>query len=231
MDITTSQQNLGMRKKMAMVQKQLDAFCTTISSALQVRGVTSMGFGEGPPRQSPCNKKPTVGHNSSIGQKHAFKPGSYVTKPSGTDLEKLRKQIETKENELKLQRHIRLGKGQDTRSIPSGTFHTVGIADSTTMSSRRQNYVSPTFSKLTEGAPVKEINEEKQKIPNVILQELEPSFKDSMSSLQQQRWKIPNVDIDHSCTKDGSRNEVFTRELHAGLKEEDEPMNWRNTHL
>ena len=76
MDITTSQQNLGMRKKMAMVQKQLDAFCTTMSSALQVRGVTSMGSREGPPRQSSSNKKPIVGHNSSIVQKHAFKSGS-----------------------------------------------------------------------------------------------------------------------------------------------------------
>ena len=83
------------------------------------------------------------------------------------------------------------------------------------MSSRGQNPVSPTFSKLTEGAHVKEINEEKQKIPNFILQELEPSFKVSTSSLQQQRWQIPNVDIDHSCTKDGSRNGVFTRESHA----------------
>ena len=46
-------------------------------------------------------------------------------------------------------------------------------------------------------------------------QELEPSFKVSTSSLQQQRWKIPNVDIDHSCTKDGSINGVFTRESHA----------------
>ena len=55
----------------------------------------------------------------------------------------------------------------------------------------------------------------KKKIPNVILQELEPSFKVSTSSLQQQRWQIPNVDIDHSCTKDGSINGVFTRESHA----------------
>ena len=47
------------------------------------------------------------------------------------------------------------------------------------------------------------------------MQELEPSFKVSTSSLQQQRWQIPNVDIDHSCTKDGSRNGVFTRESHA----------------
>ena len=75
-------------------------------------------------------------------------------------MENLRKQIETKENELKLQRHIQSGKGHDTRSIPSGTFHTTGIADSTTVSSRGQNYVSPTFSKLTEGAPVKEINKD-----------------------------------------------------------------------
>ena len=37
------------------------------------------------------------------------------------------------------------------------------------MSSRGKNSITPTFSKLTEGAPVKEINEEKQKIPNVIL--------------------------------------------------------------
>ena len=36
-----------------------------------------------------------------------------------------------------------------------------------------------------------------------------------MSSLQQERWKILNVDIDHSCTKDHSRNGVFTRESHA----------------
>ena len=71
----------------------------------------------------------------------------------------------------------------------------------------------------------------KKKIPNVILQELEPSFKVSTSSLQQQTWQIPTVDIDHSCTKDGSRNGVFTRESHARLKEEDEPMNWKNTHL
>ena len=99
------------------------------------------------------------------------------------------------------------------------------------MSYRGKIYVSPNFSKLIEGAPVKEINEEKQKIPNVILQELEPSFKVSTSSIQQQRWQIPNVDIDHSCTKDGFRNEFFTRELHSGLKEEDEPTNWRNTHL
>lgn len=215
MATTTSQQTPGMRKQMAMVQKQLAAFRTTMSSAVQVRGVTSMASGEGPLRQSSCNKKPIVGHNGSIGQKHAFKPGSSVTKPSGTDLENLRKQIETKENELKLQRHIRSGKGQDTRSIPGGTFHTAGIADSTTMSSRGQNSVSPTFSKLIEGAPVKEINEEKQKIPNVILQELEPSLKVSTSSLQQQRWQIPNVDIDHSCTKDGSRSGVHTRESHA----------------
>ena len=47
------------------------------------------------------------------------------------------------------------------------------------------------------------------------MQELEPSFKVSTSSLQQQRWQIPNVDIDHSCTKDGSINGVFTRESHA----------------
>ena len=58
------------------------------------------------------------------------------------------------------------------------------------MSSRRQNYVSQTFSKLTEGALVKEINDEKQKIPNVILQELQPSFKDSMTSLQQQSGRF-----------------------------------------
>ena len=107
-----------------------------MSSAVQVCWVTCMVFGEGPPRQSSCNKRPIVGHNGSIGQKHAFKPGSSVTKPSGTDLENFRKQIEIKENELKLQRHIQLGKGQDTRSIPSGTFHTAGIADSTTMSSK-----------------------------------------------------------------------------------------------
>ena len=91
-----------------------------MSSAVQVHGVTSMGSGEGPPRQSSCNKNPIVGHNGSIVQKHAFKPSSSVTKPSGTDLENLRKKIE--ENELKLQRHIHSGKGQDTISIPSGTF-------------------------------------------------------------------------------------------------------------
>ena len=184
MATTTLQQTLGMQKQMDMVLKQLATFRTTMSSAVQAHGVTSMGSGEGPPRQSSCNKKPIVGHNGSIGQKHAFKPGSSVTKPSGTDLENLRKKIETKENELKLQRHTRLGKGHDTRSIPSGTFHTAGIADSTTMSSRGKNYVSPTFSKLTEHAPIKEINEEKQKIPNAILQELEPNFKVSTSSLQ-----------------------------------------------
>ena len=116
-----------------------------MSSAVQVCGVTSMRFGEGPPWNSPCNKKPTIGHNSSIGQKHAFKLCSSLTNPSGIDLENLRKQIETKHNELKLQRHIQSGKGQDTRSIPSGTFHTAGIADSTTMSSKGQNFVSPTF--------------------------------------------------------------------------------------
>ena len=159
---------------MAMVQKQLAAFRTTMSSAVKVCGVTSMGYGEGPPQQSSCNKNPIVGHNSSIGQKHASNPGSSVTKPSGTDLDNLRKQIETKENELKLQRHIQSGKGQDTRSIPSGTFHTTGIADSKTMSSRGKNSISPTFSKLTEGAPVKEINEEKQKIPKHLLENTYP---------------------------------------------------------
>ena len=49
----------------------------------------------------------------------------------------------------------------DTRSIPSGTFHIAGIVDSTTMSSIGGNYVSPTFSKVTEGAPIKQINQEK----------------------------------------------------------------------
>ena len=61
---------------------------------------------------------------------------------------------------MTVQRHIQSGKGQDTRSIPSGTFHTAGITDSTTMSSRGQNTISSTFSKLTEGALVKEINED-----------------------------------------------------------------------
>lgn len=216
MGTTASQQTPGMRNQMAMMQKQLAAFRTTMSSAVQVRGVTSMVSGEGPPRLSSCNKKPIVGHNGSIGQKHAFKPGSSVTKPSGSDLENLRKQIATKENELKLQRHIRSGKGQDTRSVPSGTFHTAGIAESTTMSSRGQISVSPTFCKLTEGAPVKEINEEKQKVPKVILQQSEPSLKVSTSSLQQQGWQMSNDDIiDHSCTKDGSSNGVPTRESHA----------------
>ena len=82
-----------------------------MSSAVQVHGVTSMGSREGPPWQSSYIKKPIVGHNGSIGQKHAFKTGSSVTKPSGTDLENLRKKIETKENELKLHRHIQSGKG------------------------------------------------------------------------------------------------------------------------
>ena len=59
---------------MAMAEKQLDAFRTTMSSVVQVRGVTSMGSREGPPRQSSCNKNPIVGHNSSIGRKHAVKP-------------------------------------------------------------------------------------------------------------------------------------------------------------
>ena len=102
MATTTSQQTPGMWKQMDMVQKQLDTFRTTISSAVQVHGVNSMGSGEGPPRQLSYNKNPIVGHNSSIGQKHAFKPGSSLTKPSGTNLEKLRKKIETKENELNL---------------------------------------------------------------------------------------------------------------------------------
>ena len=52
MATTTSQQTPGMRKQMAMVQKQLAAFRTTMSSAMQFRGVTSMGSGEGPPQHS-----------------------------------------------------------------------------------------------------------------------------------------------------------------------------------
>ena len=79
-----------------MVQKKLVAFRTTMSSAVQFCGVTSMGSGEGPPRKSSCNKNPIVGHNGSIGQKHAFNPGSYVTKPSGIDLEKLRNKLKQK---------------------------------------------------------------------------------------------------------------------------------------
>lgn len=213
---TTSQQTPGMRNQMAMMQKQLAAIRTTMSSAVQVRGATSMVSGEGQPRQSSCNRKPVVGHNGLIGQKHVFKPGSSVTKPSGIDLENLRKQIATKENELKLQRHIRSGKGQDTRSVPSGTLHTTGIAESTTMSSGEQISVSPTFSKLTERASVKEINEEKQKVPKVILQELpDPSLKVSKSSLQQQRRQMSNVDMDHSCTKDGPSIGVPTRDSNA----------------
>ena len=96
---------------MAMMQKQLVAIRTTMSSVVQVRGATSMVSGEGPPRQSSCSQKSVVGHNGLIGQKHVFKPSSSVTKPSGIDLENLRKKIATKENELKLQRHIRSGKG------------------------------------------------------------------------------------------------------------------------
>lgn len=209
MATTTSQQTPGMRNQMAMMQKQLTAIRTTMSSAVQVRGVT----GEGPPRQSSCNQKPLVGHNGLIGQKHAFKPGPSVTKPSGSDLENLRKQIATKENELKLQRHIRSGKGQDTRSVPSGALHAAGIAESTTMSSGEKISVNPTFSKLTEGASVVQINEEKQKVPKAILQELpDPSVKVSKSSLQQQKRQLSNVDIDHSCMKDGSSNGVPTRD-------------------
>jgi hypothetical protein len=174
-----------MQNQMDMMKKKLAAIRTTMSSAVQVRGATSMVSGEGQPRQSSCNRKPVVGHNGLIGQKHVFKPGSSVTKPSGIDLENLRKEVAKKENELKLQRHIRSGKGQDTRSVPSGTLHIAGIAESTTMSSGEQISVSPTFSKLTEHASVKEINEEKQKVPKVILQELpDPSLKVSKSSLQ-----------------------------------------------
>ena len=55
MATTTSQQTPRMRKQMAMVLKQLVAFRTTMSSAVQVCGVTSMGSGEGPPRQSSSN--------------------------------------------------------------------------------------------------------------------------------------------------------------------------------
>ena len=50
MATTTLQQTPGMRKQMAMVQKQLAAFRTTMSSVVKVCGVTSMGSGEGPPR-------------------------------------------------------------------------------------------------------------------------------------------------------------------------------------
>lgn len=212
MATTTSQQTSGMRNQMAMMQKQLTAIRTTMSSAVQVRGVT----GEGPPRQSSCNEKPLVGHIGLIGQKHAFKPGSSVTKLSGSDLDNLRKQIATKENELKLQRHIRSGKGQDTRSVPSGALHTAGIAESTTMSGGEKISVNPTFSMLTEGASVVQINEEKQKVPKVRLQELpDPSVKVSKSSLQQQKRQLSNVDIDLSCMKDGSSNGVPTKDSHA----------------
>ena len=49
MATTTSQQTPGMQKQMAMVHKQLATFHTTMSSAMQFYGVTSMGSGEGPP--------------------------------------------------------------------------------------------------------------------------------------------------------------------------------------
>ncbi|KAH9302438.1 hypothetical protein KI387_014021 [Taxus chinensis] len=237
-----SQHAPRMWNQMAMMKQQLAAVRTSMSSAIQVRG-------DGPTWKSSSKQKQVIGQKGSIGQKRGVKPGASITKPSGrdldnlkkkiaikggtdlenlrkqiatkggTDLENLRKQIATKENELKLQRHIKSGKGQGMVSVPDGKLHIPGVGESTVGSTGRQLSMKPA-SLMLAGTSDMETGEEKHKVLQVTLQELsDAGLKVNVNGLQQQRRNPLNIDAEYTHVKDGPIDKDPIRDLHsAGSK-------------
>ncbi|XP_057823872.2 uncharacterized protein LOC131036087 isoform X2 [Cryptomeria japonica] len=253
---SASQHTPGMLNQMAMMKKQLAAMRTSMSSAIQVRGAASGASADGSIWKSSSKQKIVIGQKNSIGQKRGVKPGASVTKPSGSnldnlrkqittkggtdleklrkqitnkgivDLENLRKQIATKENELKVQRHMKLGKGQGMVSAPNGKVHPPGIGESTSGIPSIQMCISSASLNLV-GTSDKEMEEENEKVLHVTVQEL-PDLKVIKSSLQQQRRNTLNTDTNYNFAKDASIDNNPVTNLHiAGYKRphaEDNPV-------